>query len=146
MGPQYNDSAGIVSCFDHFWRHNSNSHNLVARYLPASIVVKFVPALRSTLCSVSGLRATNILVLLALPFLYSSLLDIIRTPATSKKGSTTPQKNHLLESISISLFPLVYFFGGLFYTDLGGLILVLASYRAALSERWILSAVVRLSL
>lgn len=119
------------------------SNNLVRRYLPAALLANLIPAMEGPLCSVGGLRAINIPILLALPFLYSSLLAKIRTPTTPQKGDKIHKKTeHFFEAVSISFFPLVFFFGGLFYTDVGGLVLILASYRAALSDRWMLSALV----
>ena len=146
MGPQHNDSARIASHSHPFRLQKASTNFSVGRYLPAALLANLVPTLEWLLCSVTGLRAINHPILLALPLLYSSLLAVIRTPTTPQKGEPIPTKtNQFLEALSISFFPLVYFYGGLFYTDVGGLILVLGSYRAALSDRWILSASVSAS-
>lgn len=83
-------------------------------------------------CTVRRLRADNLLRILALPFLVHSLLRKIRLAPISA-----------LESITISLFPVVYFFTFLFYTDLASLIAVLASLHEALADRPGRAAVVR---
>jgi alpha-1,2-glucosyltransferase len=48
------------------------------------------------------------------------------------------------EGLVLGLFPLAFFFGFLFYTDLASLALVLLSYERSLSEKWVVSAMVSL--
>lgn len=123
VGPRAHDAARPVRV-ERFRRQLTR-----CRYLPAALAARAVPAWTPTLCSPAGLRSINVLVLLLLPFVYASLLATIRS-----RLSKTALSNNIvrLEALSISCFPLVFFFGGLFYTDLGGLLLMLGSYRLAL--------------
>lgn len=47
----------------------------------------------------------------------------------------------ILEVATITIFPLIFFFSQLYYTDVASLVSVLACYQASLSEkRWMSSA------
>jgi alpha-1,2-glucosyltransferase len=54
-----------------------------------------------------------------------------------------PEDEIILEAIIISCFPITYFSGFLFYTDLGSLFAVIASYDQSLAGRHVLAALVR---
>ncbi|KAH8921205.1 glycosyltransferase family 59 protein [Atractiella rhizophila] len=77
-------------------------------------------------CTPSVLRTFNLLLLLALP-------SLIRAAAPRKMGYE--------EALTISTFPIAYFFAFLFYTDLLALVSVLATLVAARKQRWILVTV-----
>lgn len=83
-----------------------------------------------------GLRAVNAILLLYLPHLVAGLLDLIRSRTSPR------QAGYLREALCISTFPLVYFFGFLYYTDVASLVLVLVSYRQALRKSYATSALV----
>lgn len=59
------------------------------------------------------------------------------------QGSLSKRKLYINEATSISGFPLVFFFGFLYYTDLASLTLVLMAYRQALLGSYTTSATVR---
>lgn len=111
------------------------------------------PAYRNSLCSIEGLRGLNALILIALPSLYSSILHRLRHPVLrpSTRGKQTASKlaqeiaereDAAIEGLILGLFPVVWFFGFLFYTDLGSLALVLLSYERSLQNKWFSSALV----
>lgn len=108
-------------------------------------------------CSVALLRATNVLLYLPLPYLYTSLLSHTRHPnrplaqSPKSKGKQTPsflsrqlsrQSLHRAEGLVISCFPVLAFFAGLYYTDVGGVVLVMESWRTGLERRYGRSALV----
>jgi alpha-1,2-glucosyltransferase len=90
--------------------------------------------------SIPALRAVNALLLLFLPFLISDLLGLIR-------DSSLPQaplwRRNITEGLVITSFPLVFFYGFLYYTDVASLVLVLLVYRQALRKSYVASALVR---
>lgn len=102
-------------------------------------------------CSVSGLRAFNLVLSLRLPFLYSSLLALLDPqppspqPAKGKPSSlrrTDAAARREWEGLVVALFPMVGWWAWMFYTDLGSVALVLLSWRAALKRQYMASAMV----
>ncbi|GAA5932323.1 hypothetical protein JCM1841_000849 [Sporobolomyces salmonicolor] len=108
-------------------------------------------------CSLPALRAFNLLILLALPRLYTSLILAIRrpslsTPSTSKSsshssnGSTASQAGKATqdqanwEGLVLALMPAVGWWAWLFYTDLGSIATVLLAFRLALGRKYVLSS------
>ena len=88
-------------------------------------------------CTPSLLRLTNLLLLFSLPFIIDLLLSQRRTKSSSSTGWGPS-----VESIAISLFPPLWFFSNLYYTDVGSCVFVLGSWAAARSERnWFSSGV-----
>lgn len=85
-------------------------------------------------CTPALLRSTNLLLLFALPPILTLLLP--RTPSPSPRPVITT------ESVVISLFPPLWFFGHLYYTDVGSCVFVLASWAAARDGRAWLSSLV----
>jgi hypothetical protein len=104
------------------------------RYIPSALLARYLTPFAA---SVSGLRAVNAILLLYLPHLIADLLDLSRTRTSLR------QVGHLREALCISTFPLVYFFGFLYYTDVASLVLVLLAYRQALRKSYATSALVR---
>jgi len=100
------------------------------------------------------LRLTNLILSLPLPYLYSHILDLIRSPQPrrlSSKGKQTPSalvrqrhrhQQNRAEALVLALFPITAFFSGLYYTDVGGLVLVMECWRRGLEGRYGLSALV----
>eukprot|EP00731_Ephydatia_muelleri_P006212 Em0003g460a len=88
------------------------------------------------LCSVSLLRAQNVLISVAIfPLLYFLLLRIHGSTST-----TTWAAVH--SALNMALFPVSFFFSFLYYTDIGSTFLVLLGYALGLSGHTLLSAVV----
>lgn len=88
-------------------------------------------------CSLPILRLTPLATLLTLPLILSRLLSHqrrVRPPGETL--SPTP------DSIAVSLFPIAWFFGFLYYTDIPSLVFVLVTVLAAAQERYVLSALV----
>ncbi|CEQ42756.1 SPOSA6832_04608 [Sporobolomyces salmonicolor] len=111
-------------------------------------------------CSLPALRAFNLLILLALPRLYTSLILAIRrpslsTPSTSKSSSHSPngstasqagkatQDQANWEGLVLALMPAVGWWAWLFYTDLGSIATVLLAFRLALGRKYVLSTLGR---
>jgi hypothetical protein len=85
-------------------------------------------------CTPALLRFTNLLLLFALPPIITRLLP----SANPHEGKPVISA----ESVAISLFPPLWFFGHLYYTDVGSCVFVLASWAAAKSGRaWVASLV-----
>ncbi|PLW08542.1 hypothetical protein PCANC_14000 [Puccinia coronata f. sp. avenae] len=102
-------------------------------------------------CSTNYLRWTNAALLCALPLLISRILSHFRTTPYPPRPGVKPRVRFLipedeiiLEAIIISCFPITYFSGFLFYTDLGSLFAVIASYDQSLAGRHVLAALLGL--
>jgi len=106
------------------------------RYVPPALLARFVTA---SAVSVPALRAFNGIILLYLPKLVANLLDLIRSRSSRH---SLDRVNHLREALCICTFPLGYFFGFLYYTDVASLLLVLLTYRQALRKSYVTSALV----
>lgn len=114
------------------------------RYLPVAILHRLLP--RWFTCSIDGLRYMNAFLLCILPWLNSRILSHFRTtpypPYPGVKPRVRfliPEDDIILEAIVISCFPIAYFSGFLFYTDLASLISILACYDQSLSGRHVLA-------
>lgn len=90
-------------------------------------------------CNLPVLRFTNVLLSLLLPPLITSLLARIRRqrPPESLLEPTT-------EALVLSLFPIAWFFGFLYYTEMGSLVLVLLCLQLSLKGKHWAAAGVRL--
>ena len=84
----------------------------------------------------------NALLVAILPFLFADLLATIRH---GPKRPAYTVRQTFKEAICLASFPLVYFFGFLYYTDVASLTMVLLCYRQALLKRYSSSASVRLN-
>lgn len=98
-------------------------------------------------CSTDHLRWTNAALLCALPLLISRILSHFRTtPYPPRPGVKArvrfliPEDEIILEAIIISCFPIAYFSGFLFYTDLGSLLAILVSYDQSLVGHHLLAS------
>ncbi|KAI5481052.1 alpha-1,2-glucosyltransferase, glycosyltransferase family 59 protein [Pseudohyphozyma bogoriensis] len=102
-------------------------------------------------CTPTNLRLPNTFFLILLPALYTLLLSRLRHPILrpSTRGKTTPSRanqkrvdtrEERFEGLAIALFPVLAFFGWLYYTDMVSVVLVLTSYATSLRQRWALSA------
>lgn len=81
------------------------------------------------------LRATNLALLLALPWIVSVLLSSFR-PRSSKGVSS------LTDASVIAFFPTLWFFGHLYYTDVGSVTLILAAWAASRRGRHLAASLV----
>lgn len=107
-------------------------------YLPIAIFHHVLPYWFT--CSINGLRAMNAVLLCILPWLNSRILSHFRkTPYPPYPGVKPrvrfliPEDDIILEAIVISCFPIAYFSGFLFYTDIASLVSVLACYDQSLT-------------
>ncbi|CAD6572579.1 MAG: glucosyltransferase [Cyphobasidiales sp. Tagirdzhanova-0007] len=103
-------------------------------YIPSSVLSYY---LKLPLCSISALRSVNALLVAILPFLFADLLATIRH---GPKRPAYTVRQTFKEAICLASFPLVYFFGFLYYTDVASLTMVLLCYRQALLKRYSSSA------
>ncbi|KAI8461615.1 alpha-2-glucosyltransferase Alg10 [Phakopsora pachyrhizi] len=90
-------------------------------------------------CTTERLRWTNGFLLCLLPLLNSRIIKHFRkTPYPPNPGVKprvrflVPEDNIIIEAIIVSCFPIVYFSGFLFYTDLGSLVSILSCYDQSL--------------
>lgn len=132
LGPKnYNSSRAVSSCLSQrrTWAHQ----NLVSYML--SIVLKRIFMLK---CNLSMLRLTPLLTLLTLPIALTRLLCYHKRerPPTSLSAPTP-------EAIILSAFPIAWFFGFLYYTEVPSLLLVVLTVVAAAQGRHWLAALVR---
>lgn len=81
-------------------------------------------------CNLSVLRLTPLLCLLSLPLVLTRLLSLIRRvrPPNELLSPT-------IDSIALSLFPIGWFYGFLYYTDVPSLVFVLLTVIMALENR-----------
>ena len=92
-----------------------------------SVILKRVITFK---CNLPVLRLTPLLTLLALPFVLTRLLCYhkrLRPPASL----FTPTA----ESVVLSAFPVAWFFGFLYYTDVPSVLFVISSITAATESR-----------
>ncbi|SCZ98822.1 BZ3500_MvSof-1268-A1-R1_Chr7-1g09284 [Microbotryum saponariae] len=121
-------------------------------YLISAIPAYLIAPLRPYLCSTAGLRAVNFLFLSYLPYVVSGLLETLQEDTSTQqkvKGNkpaieTTTIRGLSLssEAIFIATFPIAWFFGYLYYTETGSLVLVLLAHSFALKGEWLKSALV----
>ncbi|KAJ7596752.1 glucosyltransferase [Mycena floridula] len=90
-------------------------------------------------CNVAMLRLTTTLNLLALPLVMSRLISF------HKRIRPPPLLSPLPESIVLALFPIVWFFGFLYYTETPSVLFVLSSIVAATDDKHWLAALLGLA-
>lgn len=119
----------------------------LSRYIVPSLVHQALPGWFR--CSTNHLRWMNAALLCALPLLISRVLSHFRTTPYPPRPGVKPRVRFLipedeiiLEAIIISSFPITYFSGFLFYTDIGSLFAVIASYHQSLARHHVLAALV----
>lgn len=122
---------GIYACLRAFAESDSG------RYVIPALLARNITALA---VSVPALRAFNGVMLLYLPKLVANLLDLVRS---KNSQYSIDRVHHLREALCICTFPLVFFFGFLYYTDVASLLLVLLTYRQALRKSYTTSALVQ---
>ncbi|GAA5867538.1 hypothetical protein JCM8547_001212 [Rhodosporidiobolus lusitaniae] len=110
-------------------------------------------------CSLPSLRATNLILVLLLPFLYLSLLSILHPSSTPSPPSSPRKKPFFLAfthiptipfaaagaewtTLVLALNPLVGWWAWLYYTDIFSLVAVLLAWQYSLRKRYLLSALV----
>ena len=88
-------------------------------------------------CNLAILRLTPLLALLSLPLILTRLLCYLRR-------EHPPQEllSPTIDALALSLFPIAWFFGFLYYTDVPSLAFVLATVAASLQDQHILAAAV----
>lgn len=136
MGPQAYYSPGTV-------RPQSVSYSAaLCSLLPSSSNSYILSVLFKRLflfkCNLPVLRFTNVLLSIILPPIITSLLARIRrqrAPESLLEPTT--------EALVLSLFPIAWFFGFLYYTEMGSLVLVLLCLQLSLKERQWAAAGVR---
>ncbi|GAA6062529.1 hypothetical protein JCM10212_001579 [Sporobolomyces blumeae] len=120
----------------------------------AALKRQFPFALDVDPCSLSNLRLSNLVLVFALPFLYTSILDALqasrrplstsyvdKTDESSPRDSKRdPSAGNDWEGLAIAMMPTVAWFGWLYYTDLGSIVAVLVSFRLALGRSYGLSS------
>ncbi|KAM0750715.1 hypothetical protein T439DRAFT_380588 [Meredithblackwellia eburnea MCA 4105] len=105
----------------------------------------------SSNCSTLSLRSLNTLFLLLLPLLHSTILHQIRHSVLrpSTRGKTTPSRRAIeqrdrgeesWEALALALFPVLGFFGFLYYTDVQSTSWVLLGLLLAKEKIWYASA------
>lgn len=111
----------------------NNNTNFNVRYI-MSVLFKRVFMFK---CSLPMLRLTTALALLALPIVFTRLTCFyrrIRPPASILTPSS--------DAIVLSFFPIAWFFGFLYYTEVPSLVFVIATIVAAGDDRHWLAALV----
>lgn len=97
---------------------------------PAGLYLLSYPLSFFNACTPALLRAVNAFgVVVPLPMLVYRIQQTIhgRAPAAASDNAQT--------ALNVALFPLLYFFGGLYYTDVWSTVFVLAAYLATLQRR-----------
>lgn len=88
-------------------------------------------------CNLSMLRLTPLLTLLALPIALTRLIFLYKRE--SPRGSLLSPS---VEAIVLSVFPIAWFFGFLYYTEVPGVFLVVCTIVAASQgDHWIAALV-----
>lgn len=155
MGSQADHSAGAVRRQPRLQGNNltgaraDKRSKLKPSYLLPAAVQHTLQFLGVYACDTKTLRAYNAILGALLPLLLADLINLIRhgpdraTPdaaATHRANRPRLARSALGEALSISQFPLVFFFCFLYYTDVASLFAVLLSYRQALKQKYIASA------
>eukprot|EP00897_Mesotaenium_endlicherianum_P001814 jgi/Mesen1/1660/ME000135S00650 len=105
---------------------------LLATILPLARPLGLAPSF-SALCSVSVLRATNVVPAVACLLLFHRI-------AARLDPAPGGEVRARLKALALALFPLHWFFTFLFYTDVGSTAAVMATYLAALTRSYWLAA------
>ena len=130
LGPENHYAAGIVCSFA---LRPSSSFLIRSRYL-LSIILSRIFMLK---CNIAMLRLTPLLTLLSLPLFLSHLRAFHHRVRAPRRLLTTS-----LEDVVLAAFPIAWFFGFLYYTDIPGLASVLATIVAATKRQNALAGLV----
>ena len=133
VGPQDYHAAWTVSVRCHLFE----THSPVLRLSTAmfSLILKKIFLFK---CNLSMLRLTAMLSLLALPVVLTPLIAYHKRERPPS-SLTTP----LLEAVILASFPLAWFYGFLYYTEVPSLVSVLSSVVLASQGKHWLAALVR---
>ncbi|KAF2101094.1 hypothetical protein NA57DRAFT_37047 [Rhizodiscina lignyota] len=85
-------------------------------------------------CTVYNLRAVNMGLLGAVGIVAHWILELRRANGTTPRNSLTQALNDAHSAFNITLFPLLFFFSGLYYTDIASTLLVLSFYWCYMAE------------
>lgn len=102
--------------------------------------VAFIRTAPNAVCSVDKLRLFNVFALL-FTMIYAcdcrSLISLLRSPAKARKNlkEEIVSADTLHTAMNIALFPPLFFFSGLFYTDVISTAVVLRTYKLFLGRR-----------
>lgn len=88
---------------------------------PLSWLMRTTP---SSLCHTAALRTQNLVLLVLLFFLLYWFLRKLHAPRSGSQQSF----EFLLSALNLTTFPLLFFFGFLYYTDIGATLMVLLGY------------------
>ncbi|MBW0465511.1 hypothetical protein O181_005226 [Austropuccinia psidii MF-1] len=136
-------------CKGHWLEWNSKITTPPGLYILPGLLHHLIPNWFS--CSTDLLRWINATLLCLLPLLISRILSRFRTTPYPPKPGVKPRVRFLIpeddiifEAIVISCFPITYFSGFLFYTDLSSLLAILACYDQSLVGNHIFAALLGL--
>ncbi|KAI9360128.1 alpha-2-glucosyltransferase Alg10 [Pilaira anomala] len=105
-------------------------------YLTSNLIAYVASLFQFDLCTVNALRFTNILFSIGLYFVLVSLISIL---------SATPKSFRLnLYALTLSWFPVGFFYNFLYYTDPGSTFFVLLSYLLVKKKSYFLSGIIGL--
>lgn len=138
MGPIHHYPSRIVRLYQSI----GPKYLFLGRYLLSAIPLMTV----HISCSPTSLRLTNLLFsTIVTPGILSAIIDAPTHSVTASK-SKRPFWRHMItpsaSALVISSFPLIFFFGNLYYTDVASLAGVLGAYALALhGQHWAASLV-----
>ncbi|GAA5941290.1 dolichyl-P-Glc:Glc(2)Man(9)GlcNAc(2)-PP-dolichol alpha-1,2- glucosyltransferase [Sporobolomyces koalae] len=114
------------------------------------LLSQVAPAFSAWPCSLDALRFFNLILLAFLPMLYTALLvsiqsatfslDALRLKSRKKAHRAKQIESARWEGLVIALMPVVGWWAWLYYTDLGSVMTVLASYKLSLDKRYLKSS------
>ncbi|KAK4031835.1 glycosyltransferase, partial [Parachaetomium inaequale] len=116
-------------CEGRFWDWDDKITTPPGLYLPSVAYHKFR---RLSECTPSSLRSTNVLATLLTALLAAQcrhLIEVRAAERAGKQGSGSVSFNAYYTGLNIALFPVIFFFSALYYTDVLSTSVVLAAYR-----------------
>ncbi|KAK2881778.1 hypothetical protein FQN49_000445 [Arthroderma sp. PD_2] len=138
----YLDEVFHVRQAQAYWDHRWRQWDPKITTPPGLYLVSYVIAATSSMLfgkpvelSASALRCINGLVFFnALQFIVRRFLCIRRDTLSVKEESRSSSWQLNLSALNICLFPPIFFFSGLYYTDLAALLIVLEAYNVDLGR------------
>jgi alpha-1,2-glucosyltransferase len=87
-------------------------------------------------CTASSLRHTNLLATMAVALVAAQCRSLVQAQAAVRNASHTPGATFyaLHTAFNIALFPVIFFFSGLYYTDVVSTLAVLVAYKNHLAR------------
>ncbi|KAI7897317.1 alpha-2-glucosyltransferase Alg10 [Mucor mucedo] len=104
-------------------------------YLISNVIAYVGSLFHVDLCTVNALRFTNILFSIGLYFVLVSLISTLSNKTTSSSWQTS------LYALSLSWFPVSFFFNFLYYTDPGSTFFVLSCYLLVKKKHYFLAGI-----